>query len=74
MAHVVLVSERNTGGLALAFNDANEQATVQAHAVVTGLVQFLNSFLVPDQGKRVRSVKVGLLEGRPAITFVQCAF
>jgi hypothetical protein len=60
------------GGLALAFNEANEQATKQARLVIDSLVEFLNGQLILAPRKRVRTVQVGHRGGQSIITYTIC--
>lgn len=60
------------GGLALAFNEANEKAAKQARAVVDSLVDVLNSQLNLAPGKRVRTVQVGHRGKESILTFTEC--
>jgi hypothetical protein len=60
------------GGLALALNNANEQAQEQARAVIDLLVGTLNTQLILPPGKRARTVQVGHREEQSIITYTMC--
>jgi hypothetical protein len=60
------------GGLALALNNANEQAKEQARAVIDLLVRTLNTQLILPPGKRARTVRVGHREQQSIITYTIC--
>jgi hypothetical protein len=60
------------GGLALALNNADEQAKEQARAVIDLVVGTLNTQLVLPQGKRARTVQVGHRKEQSIITYTIC--
>jgi hypothetical protein len=60
------------GGLALALNNADQQAEEQARAFIDQLVTILNTQLILPPGKRVRTVQVGHNEVQSTITYTFC--